>query len=184
MTIYTILSNATTVSTGTAAHVNSAAAINAYFQGPWGSSATVIFETSTDNVTYTTVQTSKLSQELGQRFVSFIQTASVPYVRVSITAINGGTVNANAQPFSSSSGAAANFSDYETPGGTIDGANVTFTLANTPNPAASCVGYVREGGAGTFLPCVYGVDFTLSGATVTMTSAPALGSNLTFSYRF
>ena len=77
----------------------------------------------------------------------------------------------------------ANFVDMETPTGTPNGILVTFTLANTPNPPASCIGYVRQGGAGAFVPAIYGVDFTLSGATVTMTAAPDTSSNLLFSYR-
>ena len=77
----------------------------------------------------------------------------------------------------------ANFVDMETPAGVPNGILVTFTLANTPSPPASCVGYVRQGGAGAFVPAIYGVDFTLSGATITMTAAPDTSSNLRFSYR-
>ena len=78
----------------------------------------------------------------------------------------------------------ATFVDWETPSGTIDGANTTFTLAQAPNPAASAVGYVRQGGGGAFLPMAYGVDFTLSGVTITATEAPSTSSDLRFSYRY
>lgn len=76
------------------------------------------------------------------------------------------------------------YSDMETPTGLINGVNVTFTLAHSPSPAASTLGFVRQGGAGAFLPVVYGIDFTLAGATVTMTMAPDASSDLRFSYRY
>ena len=87
-------------------------------------------------------------------------------------------------PAVASGGAGANYSDRETPTGTIGGGNTAFVLAHSPNPAASCEGRLRSGGTGTFLPVVYGIDFTLSGANVTMTVAPAASSNLYFSYRY
>lgn len=74
--------------------------------------------------------------------------------------------------------------DGETPGGTINGINTVFTLANAPSPASSAIGFVRQGGGGAFLPMVYGVDFTLSGATITATMAPITSSDLRFSYRY
>jgi hypothetical protein len=59
-----------------------------------------------------------------------------------------------------------NFADNETPSGTINGSNTNFTLANTPNPAASL--QLQLGGI--FL--TQGVDYTLSGATITFLAAP------------
>lgn len=60
-----------------------------------------------------------------------------------------------------------NFSDAETPDGSIDGSNTSFTLANVPNPAASLI-LVQDGV--TLAPD--GVGFTLSGADITTISAP------------
>ena len=61
----------------------------------------------------------------------------------------------------------------ETPSGTINDVNVTFTLANAPSPAAS----LR-----LFLNGAYqtpgGEDYTLSGATITFVNAPLTGSVL------
>ena len=63
------------------------------------------------------------------------------------------------------SGGGNNFSVEETPTGTIDGANVTFTVANTPI-------------AGTFAlylngqRLTAGVEYTRSGTTVTFVTAP------------
>jgi hypothetical protein len=53
------------------------------------------------------------------------------------------------------------FVDGETPGGTINGANRTFTLANSPSPATSLDLY-RNG-----LVQSIGVDYTISGNTIT-----------------
>lgn len=64
---------------------------------------------------------------------------------------------------------AINFADDETPVGAINGINTTFTLANTPRPAASLI--LTVSGA-VQLP---GTDFTLSGATISLTVAPVAG---------
>jgi hypothetical protein len=73
---------------------------------------------------------------------------------------------------------AGNFADNETPSGTINGSNTAFTLANVPNPASSLAlyldGAIQEAG----------IDFTLSGAGITMTSAPLTGQVLRTFYRF
>ena len=57
--------------------------------------------------------------------------------------------------------AAFNYADGETPAGALDGNNAVFTLAHTPNPAASLALY-RNGQLDKA-----GVDFTLNGPTVT-----------------
>lgn len=66
----------------------------------------------------------------------------------------------------------------ETPSGTINGSNATFTLANTPATVNSAVsslevvlnGVVLEGGSGN--------DYTLSGNTITMLLVPQTGDKL------
>jgi hypothetical protein len=77
-------------------------------------------------------------------------------------------------------GMPSSFNDAELPAGTINGTNLTFTLANTPSPAASLMLFKN----GVLL--TQGVDYALSGATVTFTSttvAPQAGDSLTASYR-
>jgi uncharacterized protein YoxC len=77
-------------------------------------------------------------------------------------------------------GAVANFVDQETPGGTINGTNLTFTLANAPNPAASLKLY-KNG-----LMLTLNSDYSLSAATITFASAsqtPQTGDILIASYR-
>jgi hypothetical protein len=77
-------------------------------------------------------------------------------------------------------GPAANFSDDETPGGSINGTNLIFTLANAPNPALSLKLYkngvlLQENG-----------DFTLSGNTITFINSavtPQSGDTLSAFYR-
>jgi hypothetical protein len=100
------------------------------------------------------------------------------------TGMPGAAAVAKLQELWDAAGSVHTSVDLETPTGTIDGVNVTFALAHSPSPAASLIGYVRQGGAGAFLPLVYGIDFTLSGSTVTMTTAPDASSNLKFSYRY
>ena len=76
-------------------------------------------------------------------------------------------------------GAATAFVDGETPAGTADGVNLTFTLAQTPNPPASLFLY-RNGILQT-----QGLDYALSGTAVNFAaaSAPQAGDVLQASYR-
>jgi hypothetical protein len=73
---------------------------------------------------------------------------------------------------------APTFVDAETPGGTLDGVNTSFTLANTPS--GSSLQFFRNG-----LYQTSGIDYTLTGSTVTFTIAatPQPGDVLTASYR-
>lgn len=80
----------------------------------------------------------------------------------------------------SGTGPTSTFSDAETPGGIIDGVNVTFTLAAAPNPSNSLKLYKN----GVLLQ-ING-DYTLSGSTVTFVSAgiaPQPGDKLIADYR-
>lgn len=77
------------------------------------------------------------------------------------------------------SGASLSFSDAETPSGSVNGSNVTFTLANSPSPATSLSLYVN--GA---LQTPGGEDYSLSGATITMVNAPLTGSIIRAWYRY
>src|SRR3990167_3377333 len=66
----------------------------------------------------------------------------------------------------------------ETPSGSINDSNVTFTLASNPNPDSS----LRLRLNGITLRSGAGNDFTLSGSTITMAVAPASGDTLTATY--
>jgi hypothetical protein len=72
----------------------------------------------------------------------------------------------------------ANLVDNETPVGAVNGSNVTYTLAETPSPAASLRLHVNG-----LLNLAGGVDYTLSGKIITMTYAPWAGSRLRAWYR-
>lgn len=72
----------------------------------------------------------------------------------------------------------SNFVDDETPSGTVNGANVTFTIANTP-----IAGSVKLFLNGVRLKVGAGNDYTISGATITMLTAPLTGEVLTADYR-
>lgn len=73
------------------------------------------------------------------------------------------------------------YADDETPSGTINGSNPTFTLANSPSPAGSLIlaknGIIQNSG---------GNDFTLSGSTITFETLaiPQTGDVLKAWYRY
>jgi len=69
------------------------------------------------------------------------------------------------------------FVEDEIPTGTIDGSNMSFTLANTPNPASSLE--VRKNG----LIMILTEEYSLSGDTLTLVVAPRIGMNLRVDYR-
>jgi hypothetical protein len=98
------------------------------------------------------------------------------------TSNQGGTLGTTAitwQQIPTSAGLTnTNFVDKEAPSGSINGSNVTFTLANTPVAGSEHIhlnGILIESGAGN--------DYTISGATITMLTAPLTGEKLRVSYR-
>lgn len=73
-----------------------------------------------------------------------------------------------------------NFVGNETVTGTINGANTTFTLANTPANISGGVSSLMLFYAGTLLKPGAGNDYTLSGSTITMLWAPTNSANGNF----
>lgn len=71
------------------------------------------------------------------------------------------------------------FVDQESPGGVVDGSNVTFTLANSPTPVLS-LHLFRNG-----ILQKAGFDYTLSGSTITFLFAatPQPGDTILAAYR-
>lgn len=73
---------------------------------------------------------------------------------------------------------ASNIVTRETPTGSVNGANTTFTLANTPTAGSEEVylnGLLQEPGAGN--------DYTIATNTITMLAAPLTGDRLRVNYR-
>lgn len=66
----------------------------------------------------------------------------------------------------------------ETPTGLINGANMTYTLAHTPSNQYPVWLYYNG------QKMIYGVDFTVSGTTITMSFAPESGSTLVATYKY
>jgi hypothetical protein len=66
----------------------------------------------------------------------------------------------------------------ETPSGTINGVNVTFTLANTPSNQIAL--YLN----GQYMVPGAGEDYTLSGSTITMAAAPVVGDKIRACYQY
>lgn len=89
-----------------------------------------------------------------------------------------GTVNGSNVTFTVS-GSPSAFRTYtkETPSGTVNGSNVTFTLANTP--ATSSLKLTVNG-----LKKRLTTDYTISGTTITFVIAPASGSTLYAEYGY
>jgi hypothetical protein len=74
--------------------------------------------------------------------------------------------------------APSDFVTRETPTGTVNGVNATFTLANTPIANTESVflnGLLQEPGAGN--------DYTISTNTITMLNVPATGDRLRVNYQ-
>lgn len=98
------------------------------------------------------------------------------------TSNQGGTLGTTAitwQQIPTSAGLSnTNFVDKEVPSGSINGSNTAFILANTPVVGSEHLylnGVLQESGAGN--------DYTISGANITMLTAPLTGEKLRVSYR-
>lgn len=98
------------------------------------------------------------------------------------TSNQGGTINTTAitwQQIPTTAGLSnSNFVDKEIPSGSINGSNTAFTLANSPVVGSEHVylnGILQESGAGN--------DYTISGTSITMATAPLTGEKLRVSYR-
>lgn len=76
-------------------------------------------------------------------------------------------------------GGSGSYGDNEVPAGAINGSNAIFTLAHAPSPAAG-LQLFRNG----VLQTAGGVDFTLSGTTITYVAAPQTGDTHVCSYRY
>ena len=98
------------------------------------------------------------------------------------TSNQGGTLGSTAITFQQIPTTAGlsntNFVDKEIPSGAINGSNTAYTLANTPVAGSEHVylnGMLIESGAGN--------DYTISGANITLLSAPLTGEKLRVTYR-
>lgn len=88
-------------------------------------------------------------------------------------------VDGSSGPCGAGGGGGAEFVDAETPAGMVDGTNVVFTLSAAPSPESG-LSLFRNG-----LLQKQGVDYTLSGNTITFVAgaAPQPGDVLTANYR-
>jgi hypothetical protein len=102
----------------------------------------------------------------------------VPTAAGGITQLTG---DVTAGPGSGSQVATLNihFVSNEIPSGAIDSSNVTFTLAHTP-----IVGSVSLFRNGILQNPNASVDYSITGATITMTTAPVTLDTLLANYRF
>lgn len=98
------------------------------------------------------------------------------------TADQGGVLNTTSvtfvNPLANVGLQQTNFIDKEIPAGSINGSNTTYTLANIPIVGSEHVylnGILQESGAGN--------DYTITGASLTMITAPLTGEKIRVSYR-
>jgi hypothetical protein len=109
------------------------------------------------------------------------QASALGYADFRCLADDGGTLDTTAIVYSAnpSNGLTnSNFVDKETPSGTIDGVNVTFTLSFSPVAGSDHLylnGMLQNSGSGN--------DYTISGTAITFTTAPIAGDVLLCSYR-
>lgn len=80
----------------------------------------------------------------------------------------GGKLSAETGVTDSNFDVGTQFVDNETPNGVINGVNAVFTLVRAPNPANSLMLWLN----GVYQ--VQGVDYTLSGGTITFTTPPSI----------
>lgn len=92
-------------------------------------------------------------------------------------AVNQSQLSLQQKQASAAPGSPGTLVSGETPTGTINGTNKTFTLASAPIKGAVTIAYVHPTETPSYL-LQYGVDFTVVGNVVTMINAPLTGSNL------
>lgn len=161
------------------------AILTAYYR--YGSSSVVFADDETptglvnsSNVTFTLALTPSPAASLKLYDNGVLQIQGTDYT------IAGATITFTSAPSTGDllvayyvySSSPTNYADNETPSGAVNGTNVTFTLAHTPNPAVSLQLYVNG------VLQLYGSDFTLATATITMANAPSTGAILTAFYRY
>lgn len=140
-----------------------------YLVGATGATALV---RTTDLDIWDELQGALFSIEEGSTNISKLILFTVP---------KAGTINTTAITFqvvNSSGLSSSNFVTNETLGGTVNGSNTAFTLANTPVAGSEEIyieGHLLRPGAGN--------DYTISGTAVTMLTAPLSGEIVTGNYR-
>jgi hypothetical protein len=137
-----------------------------------------VFDTSSTAMVRAT--DSDLWDELVGTLVYVDQGSAQGEYRYFCTSNSGGTLGSTAVTYAQDTSgtlSTTNFVTEETPSGSINGSNVTFTLANTPTSGTLKLylnGVRQKSGAGN--------DYTISTNTITMTTAPVSGDVLIADY--
>jgi hypothetical protein len=137
-----------------------------------------VFDTS--STAMTRASDSDAWDELVGTLVYIDQGTANAEARYFCTSNSGGTLGTTAVTYvadNSGTLSTSNFVTEETPSGSINGSNVTFTLANTPTAGTLKLylnGVRQKSGAGN--------DYTISTNTITMTTAPVSGDVLIADY--
>jgi hypothetical protein len=94
--------------------------------------------------------------------------------------------NADAAIFATLGAAATvNFADAEVPGGALNGSNTAYTLAHSPNPAASLQLYYAPDSTSALLLLTPTTDYGITGAAITTNGfAPVTGGRMLAFYRY
>lgn len=125
--------------------------------------------------------------DLAHQSMGILPSAQVPQATTSALGgvkVDGTTITINAGTgviTATAAGSTINFADNETPAGTIDGTNATFTLAHTPivSPSSSLLLFLNG-----VLQKASVNDYTLTGASIVFATAPVVNSIILAFYRF
>ena len=122
--------------------------------------------------------TNAIGLPLGTGVTGTLQAAQFPALTGDVTTVAG----ALAATINHTSGSGfVKYTDFvtnETPGGLINSANTTYTLANTPATGAGGISSLELLYNGEVLEAGAGNDYTLSGPTITMLFTPLTGDKL------
>lgn len=137
--------------------------------GSFGGVAGFTFEKSSNSLTVNNISGSLTRLSDGS---SYLRAGS----NVTITSGSNGSITIS----STGGGGSSTITSWmETPAGDVDGANMIFTLANTPLPSNALLFYVNG-----ILQLGANNDYVVSGDTITMTYAPTSGSNVVATYPY
>lgn len=138
--------------------------------GSFGGNSNFFFEKSTNTLSVTNITGSLTRLADGSSYLvagSNVTISTGSNGSVTIASTGGG------------SGVATLTSWMEVPTGDVDGANMIFTLNNSPYPSSALLFYVNG-----ILQLGAGSDYVISGSSITMTYAPTNGSNVVATYPY
>jgi len=115
---------------------------------------------------------------LAQLSGGFLTAGDFPALTGDVTTVAGALATTVNHTAGSGFAKYTDFVNAETPSGTVNGSNATFTLANTPTTGFGSVNTLSLYLNGVLLEAGSGNDYTLSGSTITALLIPQTGDKL------